>query len=516
MAGGKASPRQKMINMMYLVLTAMLALNVSAEILKAFYLVELSMNKAGTNIDVKNTDIMNQFAKQMKNQAEKTKPFYDQAKKAQAITEEFVKYVEDMKTYIVTNNGKRSPEEARQADGQLKMRDNIEIHAHYMTSKSGPKKGAELKAKVNKVREDLLNVLRELKLNAAADRIGAQTGLVAEDEGKHSWESELFEHTPQAAVVTLLTKIQNDAKSTNADVIAELFSGITASDATFDKLQAKIIPTATSVAVGEKYEAEVILTAYDSKQANKVIINGQEYMPEEGVVKYTAPASGVGNKKVSGKIIVASKEGEKEYPFETDYSVYVGAASVAANAMNVLYIGLANPITVAVPGYTPEQVRATISTGSLNPKGKGQYEAIVSQRGDAKINVSVMVDGKAKSMGAFPFRIRPIPTPEAKLGTLGSGGHTGGSITAQPGVYGMLGDGFAYEGVKYVVNGYNFTYVPKKGDAVSFPATGTPLPAQAKGVMNRLKKGDKIIVSDIVATGPGGRKNLNPIVIDVR
>jgi len=104
--GGKVSPRQKMINMMYLVLTAMLALNVSAEILKAFYLVEQSMVKAGANIDSKNDDILRVFAKQYGNQPEKTKPFYDKAKEADKITKDFVQYVEDLKQQVVTKDKK--------------------------------------------------------------------------------------------------------------------------------------------------------------------------------------------------------------------------------------------------------------------------------------------------------------------------------------------------------------------------------------------------------------------------
>lgn len=156
--GGKVSPRQKMINMMYLVLTAMLALNVSAEILKAFYLVEQSMVKAGANVDAKNTDILAMFAKQEQTQAAKVKPFHDKAKEAHKITEDFVKYVEDLKVQIVTNDGKISPEEAREIDeegqlGQLKAKDNIERHANLLVAPSGPQKGAELKTQINDTRD---------------------------------------------------------------------------------------------------------------------------------------------------------------------------------------------------------------------------------------------------------------------------------------------------------------------------------------------------------------------------
>lgn len=516
--GGKVSPRQKMINMMYLVLTAMLALNVSAEILKAFYLVEQSMDKAGANIDLKNEDLMNNFAKQMKNQPEKTGPYYKAAQEVVKISSDFVKYVEDLKVMIMTDGGKIDISEVRGEDGQLVARDNIERHAFLMIAKEGPKKGVELKGKVNETREALIKVLNQFKpLQGEAKRIDEQTNLRAEDPpGAITWESELFEHSPQAAAITLLTKIQNDAKTIEAEVLAALFSGITAEDISFDQLEAKFIPDRSAVSLGEKFTADVILTAYDSKQSNKVVINGTEYQMENGKVKYEVSPNQAGEFTVKGFIEVKSKDGDKQYPFEKTYSVFKGEASISADAMNVLYIGLENPITIAIPGKNPNDVKATLSgPGSLVNKGGGKYIAKVTQRGDVKIVVTVTEDGKSKTYQA-PFRVRSIPKPEARLGTLESGTHAIGSIRAQPGVYGSLGEGFAYEGVKYTINSYTFVYSPKKGDAAFYPGQGTPLPAQAKNVLGRLKPGDRIIIDNIEATGPDGKRALSPLVITAR
>ncbi len=515
--GGKISPRQKMINMMYLVLTAMLALNVSAEILKAFYLVEESMVKAGTNIQAKNDDIMRAFQKQMKNQPEKTKPFYDKAQEADKITKDFVAWVEDLKQQIITNDGKIEKTEIREEDGQLKHRTDIETHAYIMIAPEGPQKGIELKDKVNNTRDALLKLLTGNKaLEAAKARINEQTDLRAEDpEGPITWQSELFEHSPQAAVVTLLTKIQNDAKNTEAEILTELFRGITAEDVSFDMLVAKFIPEKSAVSAGEPFKADIILTAYDSKQANKVVVNGKEVETENGVAKYEASTGSPGEYTVKGFIEVAQSDGTKQYPFESTYNVFKGEASISADKMNVLYIGLENPITIAVPGANPNSVKASISQGSLIPKGGGRYVAKVSKRGDCKIVASVTENGKTKTYTA-PFRVRSIPKPEARLGTLESGSHSAGAINAQPGVYGTLGEGFAYEGVKYTINRYIFVYSPRKGDAVIVPGAGTILPPQAKSIMSRLRSGDRIIIDNIEATGPDGKRNLSPLVISVR
>jgi len=519
--GGKISPRQKMINMMYLVLTAMLALNVSAEILKAFYLVEESMVKAGANIDAKNADLMRAFEKQYKNQPGKTKPFIEQARKAQKVTDEFVKYVEELKTTIVTQNGKKtSKEEIRQEDGQLIAKSDIEIHAYLMISPEGPGKGEELRNKVNKTRNDLLAVLKPFKpLAGDAKRIDDQTDLKANapEGGTQTWESELFEHSPQAAVVTLLTKIQNDAKNTNAEVLTSLFSGITAEDVSFDMLVAKFIPDKSAVSLGEKFKADVILTAYDSKSANKVVVNGTELEMINGVAKYEVDPRSAGDHEVKGFIEVQGKDGAKKYDFTETYSVFKGEASISADKMNVLYIGLDNPITVAIPGANPNDVSARITTGGkLVSKGGGQYIAKVSKRGDTKIAVTVKKkDGTTKSYQA-PFRIRPIPKPEARLGTLESGTHSRGQIGAQSFVVGTLGQGFAYEGVRYTIKSYTFVYSPRRGDAQFVQGSGMRLPPQASGILRRVKPGDRVIIDNITATGPDGTRQLSPLVITAR
>lgn len=515
--GGKISPRQKMINMMYLVLTAMLALNVSAEILKAFYLVEQSMTKAGANIDAKNSDIMTAFQKQYSNQPDKTKPYYDKAKEAVKIAADFDKYVEDLKMEIVTKGGDLKVEETRQEDGQLLAKDNIELHANLLVAESGPKKGTDLKKKINDTRGQLIGLLKPFKaLTNEAKTIDDQSDLKAIDpEGAQSWESELFEHSPQAAVVTLLTKIQNDAKNTTAQVLTALFSGITAEDVSFDMLVAKFIPEKSAVSLGEAFKADIILTAYDSKQANKVVVNGKELTTENGVAKYEIAPNSAGEFTVNGFIEVAGKDGVKKYDFEEKYTVFKGEASISADKMNVLYIGLDNPITIAIPGVNPNNIKASITQGSLIPKGGGTYVAKVNTRGDCKIIVTVTENGKTKTHQA-PFRVRSIPKPEARLGTLESGVHSAGSINAQPGVYGTLGEGFAYEGVKYSIKSYLFVYAPKRGDAVIVQGQGTTLPATAKGIMSRMKSGDRIIIDNIQATGPDGSRNLSPLVITAR
>lgn len=508
MAGGKVSVRQKMINMMYLVLTALLALNVSKDILHAFHLVEVSMDKSGVNIDQKNKDILSAFAADNAKRPEKVGPYYTKAKKADKITKDFIKYVDGLKTTVEAGAGGRKNEGDPEAE--LSKNDDIENHANLLINE---KKGEELKAKINKTRKDLLALLDK------EDQKRIKSDLIAKDGETQTWESELFEHSPAAAVVTLFAKIKNDAKNTEAQVLETLSKAIDKTSQTFDKVVAKIIPKSGFVMSGGKFEADILLVAYDSKQQNDVVINGTTIKPEGGVAKYEAQTGGQGTQKVSGYIDFKGKDGNSQLPFETEYTVFKGAATISATKMNVLYIGLDNPISISVPGFPPEKVRASMPGATLSKKSNTDYIAKVRKRGKVKINVSVtMDDGSTKSMGSAEFRVRNIPKPIAQLGTLQNGKISSvGTIRANANrIYGSLGEGFAYEGIKYTVIDYVFLFVPRRGEPKTIRGRGQNLNGAAINLVRRMKSGDRILLDQIRAKGPGGTRNLAPVIITAR
>ena len=153
MAGGKTSARQKMINMMYLVLTALLALNVSKEILKAFHLMEVSFNKANDNVSKKNKGLISALEDQMKSRPEVVKPYLDRAKEVRKTSEDFVGYIEDLKKHLVSNTEGRKENKPGEIKGETELieADNIELHAHYLFKNPGDAKAKELTNKVENV-----------------------------------------------------------------------------------------------------------------------------------------------------------------------------------------------------------------------------------------------------------------------------------------------------------------------------------------------------------------------------
>ena len=528
MAGGNLSPRQKMINMMYLVLTALLALNVSKEILKSFHMMEQSFVAASKNYDQKNKLVMKAFDASYKQDPVKTKPFLDRAKEAQKVSKEFFSYIENVKTEIADLNGGREEVTDGETLGALKTPEVMEKHANYFlpTAKQGKGHGATVKKKINETRTKLLALLKsgkgvELKTRFY-EEADASTQLRADDpinkptEPKKTWEDAFLIHNPLAGVTSLLTKIQNDAKALEADVLTKLQTGITANDITFDQLQAKVIAPSSYVMTGTPYEADVILVASNSTSDHKIIANGNQLPVEGGVGKFKAVHSDVGVKKFSGNIMVMENGKEKPYPFEAEYQTFKPAATISADKMNVLYVGLSNPISVSVPGFPASKVSATISGGwKLSGRKGNTYMATGGRTKSVKVTAIVKTDKGSKTMGTQEYRIRPVPKPRAKLGTLdGSRPATKGVIKAQRTVYASLGEGFAFEGVKFRVTKFTLVVSTKKGTKTkSFQGASF---ASAAGLLGGLRRGDMVIVTGISCTGPGGSRKIPGVTIQVQ
>lgn len=517
MAGGKQSPRQMMINMMYLVLTALLALNVSKEILKAFYLMDTSMTSTGVSIDEKISTVMTAFAEQASHKAS-IKPFYDNAKKAEDIKNRFVADIDKIKEELLKRTGGRKEiEEGDNGPGELMQMDNVEEHANYFIIEGH---GAELQKNINDTREQLLALI------PAEDAKNLKSQLIANDPDKKTggnqegWVNIYLEHPPLASVFAFLTKIQNDARNTTSDVINQLAKNISKSQIKFDAVTAMIVPESNFIMAGDKFKAKIFLTAFNSKDKSPVLVNGQELQVENGVANYEVTAAGNGLQKVDGVIKLATEEGEKEYTFNTEYTVYQSAATISATKMNLLYIGLDNPISVSVPGFAPSKVRVSMNGGTLKPGAKaGEYIARVS-RGPREAKVSAAVelsDGSTRVMGTQDYRIRPVPKPEPLLGNLASGDKVStGVIRVQTRVNASLGESFAFEGVKYDVLGFEVIIVPKRGATQQFTNRGANLSGQIRQAFGGLRSGDQIIFTGIKAKGPDGTRDLPAIVLGIK
>lgn len=520
----KQTPRQKMINMMYIVLTALLALNVSKQVLKSFHIMEQGFISSATKLDDKNEAIMNAFATSMQTDAAKTKPFLTRAKEARKISAEFCNYIDQMKKDVEKLGGGRKEMDEGDIVGEINKADAIEKHANYFINE---KNGLALQKRINDTRIKLLNLLKsddKVSIdNSYYLQSEASTQLKALDpessgEKKKTWVKVYLEENPIAGVLAMLTKIKNDAKNLETDVLTKLQEGIYAKDIPINRIEAMIIPKSNYVMSGSNYEAEILLVASNSTSENKIIVNGQEVKVEDGKGKYVVKNNNIGTKQISGNILVKGKDGvEKPYPFTTSYQVYKPLATISAENMNVVYANLSNPIAVSVPGFPADQVIANISNGwSITKQSNGKY--IVKGAANTKtvtITASVKTENGIKMMGTQEYRVRRVPRPQIKVGNLdGSRKVSRAELKAQPGLFATLGPDFLFKGINYRVISYKAVIKTRKGSQMK-TIQGARLNA-AHGLINELRTGDNFIITEIKVSGPNGIESITGIPFFIR
>ncbi|MFT5725697.1 MAG: gliding motility-associated protein GldM [Bacteroidia bacterium] len=542
MAGGKLSPRQKMINMMYLVLTALLALNVSKEILKSFHLMEVSFNKASENLDSKIAKQMTSFGDQAQNDP-KLKPYFARATEAKNIADGFVNYIDGIKSDLIEKTGGRQDADEEDEGGpsyeqELTGMDNIEVHANYfmVNNADGAKekgwKGKELEAKVKETRTKLIGVLKQdttkgvtidpKKMKAVDDACQLVAQLTEKELEKYpSWSAKYLEHSPLAGVITMLTKMQSDVRATQGAVLDVLNQGkITVVKVDGFIPVIKPVSGGGVVMSGDEYKAEIFLAAITSGSENDEYIlqkGGTALVEEDGKHYYVAKGGSPGNFEYSGVVKVKTAEGDITYPFKGEYQVFQGGATISATKMNVLYIGVDNPISVGVPGVSPAGVRASMQGGTISRSGK-DWVARVTNKGRATIVASAtMSDGSMRRMGQMEYRVKQLPKPEAKWGTVESGTSMArAAVAIHRTVRASMGVEFAFEGLKYRVTGYRFVLAPRKGEAFMASRKGASIPGGFSDKIRKAKRGDRILIDKIRAVGPDGKqRNLKPILIEL-
>ncbi|MCW5906642.1 MAG: gliding motility protein GldM [Chitinophagales bacterium] len=530
MAGGKLTPRQKMINMMYLVLTALLALNVSTEVLNAFRLVNEGLQSSNSSLNGKNDGIYKAFEKQMEQDAGKAKPHYDKALLAQKVSRDLYNLLQQYKDTLIAEAKGINPE-----TGEIEERDNIDIATRILVeerskTKDGKQKGKDLQERIQQTRKQLFDLLDEkdranFKLPLNADDIKTKPG-----EDKKTWEFATFNHVPVTAAVTILTKFQNDVISSEGAVIEYLIKKIGETDFKFDALAAKIIAPSSYIMQGQSYKADIFLAAFNSTQQPEVFLgplsgftkakdgsyeklDSNNPLPagysesgmlktEGGMAKLEQGGAAVGEKKYTGIIRVKNPAGGYTfYPFEGGYQVAAKAVVVSPTKMNVLYIGVDNPMKISVPGVGQNDVTANLDgAGTLTKNPDGSYTAKVTAVGKCKIAVAAKIDGKVQSMGEEEFRIKRIPDPVPTLGGKLRGGNTQpGSIKAQSGVVALL-ENFDFE-ARFDVVSFQMVF-SSKGEIFKAEAQGPLLNAQMKSFLDRAKPKDIIFIDEIKVVGP--------------
>jgi len=501
MGHGKESPRQKMIGMMYLVLTALLALNVSAEVLNAFILVDNSLRTSTANSEKKNGAVYTEFSKAMEESPEAVKKWKDKADKVSISSNELFNYIDTLKYLIVTT-----------ADGpqgrpdSIISKDDTNIPGQRMILEKvdGDNRATHLKNKIDEYRQSLVDligsdsVLYKPVINSIGNNLN--TDDIKGHEGTPvSWQSSNFDHLPLAGVITLMTKMQADVRNAEADILGYLFGKISAGSFKFNKVEAIVNSPTNYVLMGQPYSAEVFIAASDSTVDPVIKLSGGSQLKVvKGKGMYTGGTGSAGVKSWGGVIEMKHPETGKilTYPFKSEYTVGVAQLVVSPKKMNVFYIGVDNPVDVSVPGIDPNKIQARISGGSIRKKGN---EYIVRVKKTGKVYVSATADGK--SMGRKEFRVKKVPDPIAKVGGKKRGTVSKNWLAAQSGVKADL-ENFDFA-LRYNVVGFTVS-ATIRGYEEEARSNGARFTAQQKQLIKKVPSKRKIYIEDIRAKGPDG------------
>lgn len=504
-----------MINIMYLVLTAMLALNVSAEIFNAFKLVDKGLTKSNAVLDAGNAPIPDIVAKLAKKKPELAK-YAERTNPARELSKNFSDEVDVLWEELVEASGGRYPDDDPKYPGDLRAKKNKDVTTRILVDGG---KGEELKAKILETRTKFMEFIDEEDKATFAGNITLEIDDEAwtHSKDKKSWAAYNFKQMPIGAIMPMFTKFKNDAKSTESAVLNYLMGKVGGEDIVLDKFQVVSSPKKTYIIKGDKFETEVFLSASASASSNtgvSISVNGRSLPVKEGVAKFSETASNTGVRKYEAAITVTNPVTNEKNTYKSSFEYEVGLRSVTVSAdkMNVFYIGVENPVTVSAAGVSSNDMKVNATGVSLKPAGKGKYIATASRPGEAKITVS----GGGLQATKFDFRVKRIPDPQARLSKSTGGGMGNGEFKAQGGVGAFL-DNFDFDATCRI-QGYNLTYVAKRQDPVESVNGGARYNAKSKRLVDRAKPGDIYYFDNVKAKCPGdpaGRK-INSMVFKIQ
>ncbi len=563
MSGAKETPRQKMIGMMYLVYTALLAMNVSKDILDAFDTVNAGVQETNITLMQQISQRYATFEEQYGLDKEKVGPYWEQAQALREKSTEMINYLEAIKWNLVSNieemdfdkavnEGLLKSSDTIQYNGRLfynintskiKSRDNYNKPTAYMMGDpEGNGKAFELSEKIREYRHEIVKAMgfehiHELglitdsiygsrdyvlqqsgvsesslkKLPVEGEYYGARIDYAPEasDALQKGWEYHNFHHTVLIADITLLNKIISEVETAELNAVTHLAQSVHAEDFTFDEVGAKVFAESSYILSGQKYRAQAMVTAWQNTQTTaRVRFDGgpeKEYASNsQGVIDLEYNV-GVGTHRYTGVIPMLNPKTNviEDYPFEGSFTVAPPAVSVSATKMNVVYAGIDNPI--AIGGGVGGEISATATGATLSRIGNGTYNLRVSGNPS---EVVVHVSSQGSSLGSMKFRVKELPKPTAKIDNVGADGKvTKSALLAANMVRAEMKD-FDFEGVHYDVTGYTVKYRTKAGTTKEEKVSGSRFNETLKSVFNSANVGDIYVFTAIRVKGNDNKEKV--------
>lgn len=531
---GKETPRQRMIGIMYLVLTALLALNVSKDVINAFVVVNENILESNINLSQKLHDIYANFERNYNFNQTKVKPFWDNAKEARLLSNEMVEYISNVRYGLISKVERVSIDSAKNITvGDIKKKDENNISTNYFLGSSSDGYdgiATQLKDKIIEYRKEMLNLVDPRNFENVNLGLSTEGPYYNADGIEENWEIHFFYNTIVVADITILNKIITDIHNAEFDVVNLLHKSIGQGDFKFDRIEAKVIPRSNFVFIGDEYNAEIIVAAYDTSQRPEVYIKqGVDFLPvtqykqstlldgKSGKTVINLPARSEGIKRYAG--FVRSKAGMgtiNDYHFNSEYIVAKPSYTISAKKMNVFYTGVDNPVSISISGLPKESLTPSISCGTLkrDPANDDWIVNIPSGYTEAIINISVNMNGVQRAMGSKKFRVKNFPNPIATIANRNSGVINKEIMIAAGALSPKMPEDFDFDLSFEVIS---FTMTIQRGFKVyNFKAENSYLTDEMIEQIKRTNRGQNIVFENIVVRDPDSlTRTLAPIVLTI-
>ena len=558
MAGAKETPRQKMIGMMYLVLTALLALNISKEVLNGFVKVENSLRTTQGTLNAKVNETSTELETKYLQNQEKVKPFYDKAQQVNASSAELISDITEMKARVMAASAGDYDDAGELAVGNYIGKDEngmdtvlnlalIPIKDEYQNLTTfvgmaepkepleGPWTAVELKQKLEAFSSQLKNTSvvdnqgtrRDLP-QYLKDQIDETFAFPTEiQEGEEvSWEHANFYHVPLAAVMPLMTKMTLDIQDIQDDILSWLLGSVDAKSYKFTNLMPLVVPESNYILRGDSFRADVLLAAFDGTNPPDIYVDSKKWNERDsslleyenidalpigtdglGKLRISTRGMSLGESNYKGLIRFQGPDGNiQDFPYYTPkFTVAEPALVVSPTKMNVFYRGLPNPVEVSVPGVPGDKIDVRIS-GNHRLKKESDGTFTITPGTDKKANITVsaeLPDGSKKTLPAREFRVKRIPDPVPFF----VGKTPSDRSISKQALVGADGIGaqmvnFDFD-VRVVVKSFSVS-VSRDGTLVEKKSNSNRLTADMKQLFNRVSRGNVVYFEDIIVGMPDG------------
>lgn len=513
MAGGKLSARQKMINLMYLIFIAMLALNMSKEVLSAFGLMNEKLVESNQAASQRNTDFFAGLEQQAGEQPDKFQPLLNQATQVQSLANDLNNYIADLKGQMTSTLD--DPQ-----DYEIMDKGDFLDNYFFIGDKLKPE-GQEFIDKIASFRNGIKDVIGGTYPGIAADveKKFATEPVTNRDNNVLEWLDYHYKGFPLVASLTKMTQLQADIKTTESEVMSTMLQGKLKIEASLTNFDAIVVPDKTAFFSGENFTGTIILGKKDvTLKADKVVVNGNELAADAmqaGQTKLSFPAGAVGEREINGEFMFMEGGEPVIIPIKSTYAVVPkpNAATISADKMNVVYRGVKNPMTISFAGVSDNMVQAN-AQGLSKISGVGKYVMDVTQVKGREVTINVtgtLPDGDKVSDNA-KFRIKDLPKP---TGTVRG---EDGAIKMQRNALDISTIGAKFDDFDFnlplTVSGFKF----KVPGQPTINVSGSKLNSRAKAALRKAKRGSNVQVFDIQAKAQGVSvilKKVSPVIIEL-